>query len=442
MKCVQQLSLLDFVASKPLLDLASSEESAIQEAALRALGQLDGDQGLPTLIEALSDERARIAIYSLRKVLKTVPKDKVFELLSSVPQTKVTVAKETIRLIGEMRTEKAFQYLLEKEQTDLHDDVRVALYRALWAYLDRDETWEILTRAAENPEPKIAKAVCLIPDDGLHMEQKQQLLQVLLRLLNHKSPEVRITALERCDAKPLQDTENILVPRLFELIHSELDDECELAAKAIFETYARTNVEQIGVVYRKLLSDRNTLKRVLDTYMDIVSPFPGRKYLRPVTHLLLSIFKTDRLSVTRRVNLMFSGLPWEELRPYIFEILPELHADALHVAEDFIEKNKTGWKEPQDDLLKVELRMAGSKDERARRLALSFLIGGVDESTGWTDEERFRLDEYRSDKSVLVAEAAWEYKVPEKVVEESDGEEEDENEEDEAGDDVVMEGAD
>ncbi|KAH9213074.1 hypothetical protein DL95DRAFT_390878 [Leptodontidium sp. 2 PMI_412] len=441
-KCVLQLSLLAFLDPKSLFELAGSEESAIQESALRALGQLDGDQGLPILIEALSDDRAQIAIYSLRKVLKAIPKDKVFELLSSIPQTKVTVAKETVRLIGEMSTEKAFQYLLEKEQTELHADVRVALYRALWTYLDRDETWEIFIRAAENPDPKIAKAVCSIPEDGINMQQKQQLLQVLLRLLSHESPEVRIAALERCDAKPLQDPENILAPRLFELIYSKLNDECEGAAKAIFETYARTNVQQIGNVYRKLLSDRSALKRVHDAYMDIVSPFPGRKYLRPVTQLLLSIFKTDRLSVTRRVNLMFNGLPWEELRPYIFEILPELHADALHAAEIFIEKNETGWKEPQDDLLKVELGMARSKDERGRRLALSFLIGGVDESTGWTDEERFRLDGYRSDTSVLVAEAAWEYKVPEKVVEESDGEEEDENAEDEAGEDVAMEGAD
>ncbi|KAH7348776.1 hypothetical protein BKA65DRAFT_501401 [Rhexocercosporidium sp. MPI-PUGE-AT-0058] len=423
-KCVEQLSLLPFVNPKPLFKLANSEESAIQEAALRALGQLDGDQGLPALIEALSDERARIAIFSLHKVLKTIPKDKAYELLSSVPQNKVTVAKETVRLIGEMGTEKAFQYLLKKEQTGLHADVRVALYRALWIYLDRHETWEILARAAENPDPKIAKSVCPISEDGLNAQQKQQLLQVLLRLLSHESPEVRIAALERCDTKPLQDTENILAPRLFELIHSEFHDECKGAAKAIFETYSRTNIEQIGDVYRRLLSDRSALKRVHDEYMGIVSPFPGRKYLRPVTHMLLSIFKTDRLSVTRRVKLMFHGLPWDELRPHIFEILPELHADALQAAEIFIEKNETGWKEPQDDLLKVELGMAGSKDERARRLALSFLIGGVDESTGWTDEERYRLGGYRNDTSVLVAEAAWEFNVSQSI------------------EDVVIEGAD
>lgn len=105
----------------------------------------------------------------------------------------------------------------------------------------------------------------------------------------------------------LSPTLSVPAPRIFKLIHCDLDDECEAASKAIFETYAKTNVEQIGIAYRRLLSDQKTLKRVHDTYMDIVST-KGRKYLRPVIHLLLSIFKTDRLSVTRRINLMFTGL--------------------------------------------------------------------------------------------------------------------------------------
>ncbi|KAL2064719.1 hypothetical protein VTL71DRAFT_3857 [Oculimacula yallundae] len=441
-KCVQQLSLLTFVDQHPLFDLANNEESAVQEAALRALGDLDGQQGLSILIEALSDERARIAIYSLRKVLKTMPNHKTFELLSTIPHTKVTVAKETIRLIGELGTEECFQYLLGEEKVDLHVDVRVALHRALWTYLDREDTWKIFARAAENTDPKIAKAVCSIPEDGLNAQQEHQLLQVLLRVLSHDSPEVRIAALERCDTKPIQDPENILAPRLFDLIHSELDDEIKAAANAIFETYARNNTEKIGELYRRLLSDRKTLKLVHDTYMSIVSPYPGRKYLRPVTHLLLSIFKTDRLSTIRRVNLMFSGLPWAELRPYVFEIMPELHADALCAAERFIETNSTGWKEDRDDLLKVELGLKGSRDERARRLAFSFLRAGVDESVGWTDEERFRLDGYRNDESVLVAEAAWEFNVPEKGDDDSEDEDEslgDEMKEDQSGRDTVME---
>ncbi|CZS91444.1 uncharacterized protein RAG0_02068 [Rhynchosporium agropyri] len=312
--CVQQLSLLNYVDQKPLFDLANSDKSAIQEAALRASGDLDGDQGLPSLIEALSDERARIAVYSLHKILKAMP-SKTYQLLSTIPDTKVTVAKEAIRLI------------------------------------DRDEAWTILIRAAENTDPKIAKS----------------LVQAMLRLLNHESAEVRIAALKRLDGKPLQDQGDILAPRLLELVHSDLDDECTKAAKAILETYARTNVAKIGYVYRKILSDRPTLKRVHDTYLEIVSP-------------------------SRIRNTYVHGLPWDELRSYVFEIMPELHADALYAAEVFIETNSTGWKEPGDDLLKVELGLKASKDEKARRLALSFLVGGVDESTGWIDEERFWSD--------------------------------------------------
>ena len=126
-KGVTQLELLCFVDTAHLIALANDEREAIQEEALRALGRLDGDQGIPVLIDALSDQRARIAIYALRIALKGKPKTEIFQLLKSAPQNKVTVAKETIRLTGELETEEAFQYLLEKDKETLHRDVRIAL---------------------------------------------------------------------------------------------------------------------------------------------------------------------------------------------------------------------------------------------------------------------------------------------------------------------------
>jgi hypothetical protein len=55
-----------------------------------------------------------------------------------------------------------------------------------------------------------------------------------------------------------------------------------------------------------------------------------------------------------------------------------------------------------------ELELASSKDERARRLALAFLVGGVSEDIGWNEGQREILLKYRDDESVMVAEAAWE----------------------------------
>lgn len=46
-------------------------------------------------------------------------------------------------------------------------------------------------------------------------------------------------------------------------------------------------------------------------------------------------------------------------------------------------------------------------DETARRLALSLLIRRVNEDRGWNREQRARLEVYRADESVCVAEKAW-----------------------------------
>ena len=42
--------------------------------------------------------------------------------------------------------------LLVLWESELHRDVRVALLRALWPYAEREQTWEIFTRAAQAPE--------------------------------------------------------------------------------------------------------------------------------------------------------------------------------------------------------------------------------------------------------------------------------------------------
>lgn len=409
---VKQLGLLPSVDPKHLIQLASDGRPIIQEAALRALGRMDGAQGVPTLIDALGDDRGRIAIYALRSALKMMSKPEIFTLLKAVPETKVTVAKEKVRLIGDLETDEALQWLLESEKTKLHASVRKALLRALWPYLTHSETWEIFNRAGADPEPDVAKGVISIPSDGMTFPTRQKHLHLLLQLLNHPLPEVRLAALQRCNSMPLQDPTNILTSRLFQLIHSPYDDECGAATRAIFATYAKNQIDLIEELYEGLIKDRKLLIRVHDQpFIRYISPRDDMKHLRPVTHRILSILKKDRLSVTRRVRLMFDGLPWEEIKPHLLEIVPELTADALCVAKEEIEGAWNAWKRATDDFTSAELEFAESKDERGRRLAVSLLVGSVGESGAWTKEKKERLERYRGDESVLVAEAAWEVEL-------------------------------
>ena len=98
----------------------------MREAALRALGRLDAGQGVPVLLEALADERARVAIYALRSALRSMPAARVLGHLREVSAAKVTVAKEVVRLAGELGGPAGFAFLQEMEARSLHRDVRVA----------------------------------------------------------------------------------------------------------------------------------------------------------------------------------------------------------------------------------------------------------------------------------------------------------------------------
>jgi hypothetical protein len=151
---INQLAALPAVLPTRLLALADArmENLAVRDTALRALAHLDGGQGVPVLVAALADVRARVAIYALRSALLAMPAAQALALLQAVPTDKVTVAKEVIRLLGDLDTPAVYPLLLDMDARPLHRDVRVALLRAFWAHLERPETWPILC-AAPPPTP-------------------------------------------------------------------------------------------------------------------------------------------------------------------------------------------------------------------------------------------------------------------------------------------------
>ena len=51
------------------------------------------------------------------------------------------MAKEVVRLLGELRSDAAYAALLALDAPTLHRDIRIALLRALWDHLEREETW-------------------------------------------------------------------------------------------------------------------------------------------------------------------------------------------------------------------------------------------------------------------------------------------------------------
>ncbi len=212
---IENLPVLAPTTLSVLIRMAEQKTNIFQQSlALKALGSLDGDQGIPTLLDALNDsERAYYAIYGLRKWVLGSEPERVFAVLSQAPRSKVTIAKEILRLIGELKTEEAFQFLIAESAQDLHRDTRVALLRAFWDYRDRPETWNIIEQAAASDDAPLAQMAGRTPETGLSSSNQMRLIGVLEIGLAHKSPEVRLDLLTRLAELPINDSERKLLHR-------------------------------------------------------------------------------------------------------------------------------------------------------------------------------------------------------------------------------------
>ncbi len=398
---IKRLAAMPALDFTPLIELASDERPPVREAALRSLGRLDAGQGIPTLLEALNDERARIAIYALRSALLSMPQAEALTLLRKAPLAQVTVAKEVIRLIGALSSEVAYREILSWETRELHRNVHVALLRALWDYLEEPETWEVFSRAAQSPDTALARGVVHIPTDSMSPLIQQRLATLTTTLLAHPVTEVRMATLEWRSQHPISDHEHILFTRLLALLNSAFPDECALAAKAIFSLYTGNDAALVGDAIKSLLSNRRALQTICQTFLSTVAN--NRQHLQPTARTMLAALSQDKLTVSLRIEISIAGLPWEEIAPELVRLTNTLHAAALSKAWRGIQQAST---RPDAQLLALEMALAASSDERLRWLALSALIAQSAQASGWSDEAIARLETYQNDPSPLVAEAA------------------------------------
>lgn len=399
---IRSLAAMPFINPAPLIQFASDERQWVREVTLRILGKLDAGQGIPTLLDALNDDRARIAIYALRSALIAMPKTEALHILNTTPLTQVTVAKEVVRLIGDLSSDEAYHALLLMEARDLHRDVRVALLRALWVYTERPETWDIFTRAAQSSDTAIARGVVHIPADGMLPATQKRLVSLVATLLAHPEPEVRINALQRCSQDPLPDDEHLLFARFLALLNSSLPDECTKAARAVFALYMGEQATLVGEAMRNLLENRRALQTVAQTFFSTLQS--NRQFLLPTTRAILAVLADDPLTITLRVRLIILGLPWEEVAQELMQLVERLSFDAMGVTAATIQRVAT--MRPDADLLQLETALAASADERLLRLALVALVAQSKQAQGWSDEAIARLQKYREDPSPMVAEAA------------------------------------
>ncbi|WP_437769286.1 hypothetical protein WMF27_09245 [Sorangium sp. So ce281] len=394
---ISALVRLAYVDASAITPFASDPRPPLREMAIRGLPWLDAGQGVPVLIECLGDDRARWAIYALRKAFSEMSRERVLAELRAVPTTKVTVAKEVVRLLGELGGDDAYRDLLRLDAPKTHRDVRIALLRALWDHLDKPETWDVFGRAVRDPDWLVASKLADIPLGRLSTEAERRVVGLLAAILGRAEPEARLDLLRRGAYLPLRDEARSLFRRLLEHMAAPAPEE---AAEALSAALARMQPGEVAIVVQRL-AELSPRRRHLVAFLPALSARLGSyaaKHHVAVGEGLLAALKEDALAVPQYLGLAARLLPWKALGQALVELGRRdlLHHDAMVAAMAAVH----GCVHPSQ--LEQELR--ASPDPRLRRLALEALVQAASPKNGWTAERRELLAErYRKDPSPAVA---------------------------------------
>lgn len=127
------------------------ERIRLVEAVLAALPRTGDPRALDLLLAHRGDDHARVAAYAMSGAVRQVRPDEITGRLLTLigPGSKVTAAKEGVRLLGTIRPPDALDALLTAVTPDSHRDVRAAFGRTLRAFLDDDRAWAVLDTQAQ-----------------------------------------------------------------------------------------------------------------------------------------------------------------------------------------------------------------------------------------------------------------------------------------------------
>lgn len=394
-KALRTLARLVFISPAPVLALASDPRPAVRDLAVVALSWLDQGQGASTLLEALGDARARIAIYALRKVFQEMSQEQVLTLLRAAPRTKITVAKEVVRLLGSLGGEEAFADLIAMDQPGLHRDVRVALLSAMKHHLEKPDAWTVLERAAMDPDLTVASVLFDLPMGRLSVDEDDRLSGLLARLLVRPGIEGRRSLLRRVALFPLADAKRHLFGACLALMSSPSVKECESATVAVLARMRPSEAEIVSACIQALMKEPRVLHAMARELGQRVGPH-GVKHVNQLARDLVDALARDpRLGV---LHLWLSSrvLTWRELSDLLISLAARdaLYFDMMKQALDVTAR----CLEPE----LMEAALATHSDARLRRLALAAL-SAVGTAKGWTPARRARLLAFRADFSPAVS---------------------------------------
>jgi hypothetical protein len=121
-----------------------------------------------------------------------------------------------------------------------------------------------------------------------------RLLVLFSTLLNHPDPLVRLNILQRCYLLPVNDPEQIILPKLIQALNSHLPDECSVAANALFNTYSGKFAHVVGDGIKAILNNRQGLQTAVEVLINILSW--RQSQLLPTARAVIEALESDPLT--------------------------------------------------------------------------------------------------------------------------------------------------
>jgi hypothetical protein len=196
MSVLNTLPRMTVVTVGTLAPFLASKDVTTVEAALGALAWLDRPEtALPSLLENLDGDRARVAMYAVPRVASQVSGEMLSATLAELfgrEKLKVTVQKEAVRLLGTFRSTRSMALLRQQwERPQLHRDVRIAVGHAARQLLDMEEAWKLLDAMARSPDAYVAASLLDQSPSGLRPEVRPRYAALVLQVARHPELTVR-----------------------------------------------------------------------------------------------------------------------------------------------------------------------------------------------------------------------------------------------------------
>lgn len=404
---------MEYAVMDRLCALADDDRAAIKEKAIRVLARCDAGQGVPTLLACLGDARARFAIYGLRRALFGMVPDRALALLDAAPMHKVTVAKEVVRLTGELRARGAFARLEQLARAKLHRDVRIALLRALWDHLDREPTWKIFEAAVGDTDWVVASRLADIPAERLTAALDTRLSELLARVIARPEPEARIGLLLRAAGTAvatgrngrwlrigglaLVDRERTLLAACRDRLRSMFDSEIGASVAALLARSTEHDMPAFGAALDALRADPRAL-HVAATNL-CCHDIGTRASWKLAARELEQVAMRDPRWATLAVQASSARDAADEF-VMTLDALGTLDHDTTLAARAALLALR------DENLESVADQLATSPHPNVRRVAVSALEHDARPGRGWTPPRLARLAKLREDPSADVAGAA------------------------------------